>query len=87
MVSNVDGNDVWLGEYGHRTTYIVTPEQVGQVLTFEIGTRETYGVLDGFAFIESPDTDLLDDYTQVEVDAIMVYSDRCNLAARSSRPG
>ena len=82
MVSNVDSFDVWLGEYGHRTTYEVTPAQVGEVLMFEIGARETYGVLDGFAFVLAPvdankptlsvrDDDLLDAFTQAEVDALL----------------
>lgn len=65
------GNAGWIDDFGFRATYIVTEEQVGEVLTFEIGTRETYAVLDGFAFIESPDNDLLDEFTQEQVDAIL----------------
>ena len=59
------------GEYGFKTEFTVSPAQVGQVLTFEIGNREAYGVIDGFLFIEDNDVDLLDMYTQAEVDAVL----------------
>jgi len=58
-------------DFGFKTEYIVTPEQVGQTLTFEIGTRENYGVFDGFLFIQDDNVDLLDLFTQEEVDAIL----------------
>ena len=52
------------GEYGFKTEYTVTPAMVGQALTFEMSTREPYGVFDGFLFIQTsniyPDMDLLD---------------------------
>ena len=61
------------GDYGFKTEYIVTPAMVGQTLTFEMGTREHYGVLDGFLFIQTsniyPDMDLLDLYSQADMDA------------------
>lgn len=63
------------GEYGFKTEYSVTPEMVGQTLTFEIGTREPYIAIDGFLFIQTsniyPDMDLLDLYTQGELDAVL----------------
>jgi len=58
-------------DFGFKTEFIVTPEQVGNVVTFEIGSRENYGVFDGFLFIQDDDVDLLDVYTQAEVDAIL----------------
>ncbi|MEO2045624.1 MAG: PEP-CTERM sorting domain-containing protein [Pirellulales bacterium] len=57
-------------DFGMKTEFIVTPEQVGQVVTFEIASREQYGVFDGFLFIQDDDVDLLDVYTQEEVDGI-----------------
>ena len=62
------------GEYGFKTEFIVTPGQVGQTLTFEIGSREAYGVLDGFLFIRDDNVDLLDIYTQAELDAVLPVS-------------
>jgi hypothetical protein len=56
-------------DFGFKTEYVVTPAMVGQTLTFEIGTREPYGVFDGFLFIEDNNLDLLDMFSQEEVDA------------------
>jgi hypothetical protein len=56
-------------DFGFKTEFIVTPEQVGNVVTFEIGTREVYGVFDGFLFIQDDAVDLLDQYSQDEVTA------------------
>ncbi len=58
-------------DYGFKTEFIVTEDQLNQTLTFEIGTREPYGVFDGFLFIQDDDVDLLDIYTQEEVDAVL----------------
>jgi hypothetical protein len=59
-------------DFGFKTEYVVTTEMVGQTLTFEIGTREPYGVIDGFLFIQVenpyPMNDLLDLYTQEDLD-------------------
>lgn len=54
-----------------KTEYIVTEEMVGQVLTFEMGTREPYVVLDGFLFIQDPNFDLLEigENSQADLDA------------------
>ena len=52
------------GDFGFKTEYIVPPSMVGQTVTFEIGTREPYGVFDGFLFIKDDDVNLLDDHTQ-----------------------
>ena len=60
-------------DYGFKTEYTVTPDMVGQTLTFEMGNREHYGVWDGFLFIQTsniyPNSDLLDLYSQVDLDA------------------
>jgi hypothetical protein len=62
-------------DFGFKTEYIVTPDMVGDTLTFEIGSREHYGVMDGFLFIQVdnpyPNNDLLDIYTQAELDAVL----------------
>ena len=62
-------------DYGFKTEYTVTPDMVGQTLTFEMGNREHYGVWDGFLFIQTsniyPNSDLLDIYTQAELDAVL----------------
>jgi hypothetical protein len=54
-------------EYGFKTEYVVTEEQVGQTLTFEIATREPYGAFDGFLFIQDDEVNLLDMFSQDEV--------------------
>ncbi len=69
--NNIAADGAWLGNYGFKTEYIVTEDQVGEVLTFEIGTREEYGLIDGFLFIQDDDTDLLDIYTQEELDGVL----------------
>jgi hypothetical protein len=65
----------FLSDYGFKTEYIVTPDMVGDTLTFEIGSREHYGVFDGFLFIQVenpfPNNDLLDIYTQAQLDAVL----------------
>lgn len=57
---------------GFKAEYTVTPEMVGQTVTFEVGTREVNVVIDGFMFIQVdnpyPNNDLLDLYTQEQVD-------------------
>jgi hypothetical protein len=62
-------------DFGFKTEYTVTPEMVGQTLTFEMSARENYGVMDGFLFIQTsniyPNNDLLDIYTQAQVDAVL----------------
>lgn len=61
------------GFYASKVEYIVTPDMVGDVVTFEIGVREVNVTIDGFAFIQTsniyPNMDLLDLYTQEEMDA------------------
>ena len=47
-------------DFEFKTEYIVTEAMVGQTLTFELGTREPYVVIDGFLFIEDPNFDLLE---------------------------
>lgn len=55
------------GEYGFKTEYVVTAEMVGQTVTFEIGTREPYVAFDGFLFIQDDNVDLLDMFTQQDL--------------------
>ncbi len=71
----VTGNDAtgaFADDFGFKTQFIVTPEMVDQTVTFEIGAREDYGVIDGFLFIQDDDLDLLDMYSQLDVDAVLV---------------
>jgi hypothetical protein len=65
--TNPDGG--FDSDFGFKTEYEVTQEMVGQTVTFEIGTREPYGVFDGFLFIQDDNVDLLDMFSQAEVDA------------------
>jgi hypothetical protein len=63
-------------DFEFKTEYIVTPDMVGETLTFEMGTREPYGVFDGFLWIATsniyPDMDVLDLFTQEELDAAIL---------------
>ncbi len=73
----VDTNSAggFASDYGFKTEYTVTPDMVGQTVTFELGSREPYGVMDGFLFIQTsdiyPDMDVLDIYTQADLDAVL----------------
>jgi hypothetical protein len=64
------------GFFGMKTEFMVTPDMVGDTVTFELGTREVNVVIDGFMFIQTnniyPDMDLLDLFTQEEVDAAIL---------------
>jgi hypothetical protein len=59
--------------FGMKTELEVTPAMVGQTVTFELGLREVNVAIDGFLFIQTsniyPDQDVLDLYTQAELDA------------------
>jgi hypothetical protein len=61
------------GFFGFKTEFIVTPDMVGETVTFDVGLREVNVVIDGFMFIQVdnpfPTNDLLDLYSQAEVDA------------------
>jgi hypothetical protein len=59
-------------DFGFKTEYVVTEEMVGQTVTFEIGNREPYVVLDGFLFIQDDAVDLLDNISQEDLDAVLV---------------
>jgi hypothetical protein len=59
-------------DFGFKTEYVVTPDMVGQTLTFEIGSREPYGVIDGFLFIKDDMVNLLDVHSQADLDALLV---------------
>ena len=56
-------------DFAFKTEYIVTPEMVGQTLTFEVDTREPYVVIDGFLFIQDDAWDLLEVNSQADLDA------------------
>jgi hypothetical protein len=75
FVDTTEATGGFESDFGFKTEYIVTPDMVGDTLTFEIGSREHYGVIDGFLFIQVdnpyPDNDLLDIYTQAELDAVL----------------
>lgn len=58
-------------DFGFKTEYTVTAEQVGQTLTFQIANREQYGVIDGFMFIKDDANDLLDDFSQAALDVVL----------------
>jgi hypothetical protein len=70
----VGGNDetgAFVDDFGFKTQFIVTPDMIGETVTFEIGAREDYGAIDGFLFIQDDDLDLLDEFSQSEVDAVL----------------
>ena len=60
-------------DFEFKTEYVVTEAMLGQTLTFEMATRENYVVMDGFLFIQTsniyPTSDLLDLYSQADLDA------------------
>jgi hypothetical protein len=58
-------------DFGFKTQFIVTPDMLNQTLTFEVGAREDYGVIDGFLFIQDDSLNLLDQFTQEQVDAVL----------------
>jgi hypothetical protein len=69
---DVDENNVYLGDYGMAIQYEVTEEDLNKVLTFEIGTREPYGVIDSLVF--STSNELLFEYTQEQMDEFFIQS-------------
>jgi hypothetical protein len=64
------------GFFGMKNEFIVKPEMVGQTVTFELGLREHNVAIDGMLFIQTsniyPDMDLLDLYSQAELDAAIL---------------
>jgi hypothetical protein len=64
------------GFFGMKNEFIVTPDMVGQTVTFDVGLREVNVAIDGFMFIQTdniyPDNDLLDIYSQAELDAAIL---------------
>jgi hypothetical protein len=62
---NADGN--FVSFFGQLIQYEVTPEQVGETLTFQVSQRELYGSIDAMFF--STSNFLLDDFTQEQIDA------------------
>jgi hypothetical protein len=64
------------GFFGMKNEFTVTQEMVGQTVNFELGLREVNVVIDGFMFIQTsnifPDMDVLDIYSQEEVDAAIL---------------
>ena len=73
--TNQPGN-TFDGFFGQRNQFEVTPAMVGQTVTFELGLREVNVAIDGMLFIQTsniyPDMDLLDLYSQAEVDAAVL---------------
>ncbi|MCA9215038.1 MAG: PEP-CTERM sorting domain-containing protein [Planctomycetales bacterium] len=67
---DMDENNAYVGDFGHGIQYEVTDEDVGNVLDFEISTREQYGVIDGLLFATS--NELLFDYSQEQMDAFFL---------------
>ena len=63
---DMDENNAFVSDVGHGIRYDVKEEDVGTVLSYEISTREQYGVIDGMLFSTS-DT-LLDDFSQDQLD-------------------
>jgi hypothetical protein len=70
-VSGNDATGAFTDDFGFKTQFIVTPDMLNQTVTFEMGAREDYGVIDGFLFIQDDDLDLLDEFTQAQVDAVL----------------
>jgi hypothetical protein len=70
-VSGNDATGAFVDDFGFKTQFIVDPSMVGQTLTFEVGAREDYGVIDGFLFIQDDALNLLDEFSQAEVDAVL----------------
>ena len=64
------------GFFGMKNEFTVAPDMVGQTVTFELGMREVNIAIDGFMFIQEnntfPDMELLDLYSQAEVDAAVL---------------
>ncbi len=64
------------GFFGMKNEFTVTEEMVGQTVTFELGLREVNVAIDGMLFIQTsniyPNMDLLDIYSQAEVDAAIL---------------
>jgi hypothetical protein len=71
-VSGNDATGAFADDFGFKTQFIVDPAMVGQTVTFEVGAREDYGVIDGFLFIKDDNLDLLNQFTQAQVDAVLV---------------
>lgn len=73
--TNAPGN-TFAGFFGLRNQFTVTPEMVGQTVTFDLAMREVNVAIDGFMFLKSsnvyPDADLLDVLSQAEVDAAVL---------------
>jgi len=64
-------NPLTQGEQNLRFTYTVTPEMVGVAQNFTISYREGGTTIDLFLFSTNPD--LMDQYTQSQLDQILVY--------------
>jgi hypothetical protein len=62
--SNADGG--YISDFGFAVRYEVTESDAGQVLTFQISSREPYGAWDQFIF--STNDSLLQDFTQAQMD-------------------
>jgi hypothetical protein len=65
-----DENGAYIDDYGMAIQYIVTEDDINKPLTFEISTREHYGVFDSFVF--STSNELLFEYTQEQMEEFFV---------------
>jgi hypothetical protein len=61
-----DANGSYIGDIGIAIEYPVSEADVGKVQTFQISSREHYGAIDAFVF--STSNQLLQDYTQEQMD-------------------
>ncbi len=66
-----DSTGAFVEDFGFKTQFIVTPDMLNQTVTFQMGAREDYSAIDGFLFIKDDDLNLLDQYTQQQVDAVL----------------
>jgi hypothetical protein len=67
---DVDANNAFIDDFGHKIEYKVAEADVGTVLTFEIASREHYSTIDGLLF--STSNELLQTYTQEQMDAFFL---------------
>jgi hypothetical protein len=65
-----DENGAYIDDFGMAIQYIVTEEDLNKPLTFEISTREHYGVFDQFVF--TTNNELLFEYAQAQMDEFFV---------------
>ncbi len=65
-----DANGAYIDDIGIALEYPVAEADVGKVQTFQISSREHYGAIDAFVF--STSNQLLQDYTQEQMDEFFI---------------